>query len=176
MHNDRSPSEVLAYARENGAKLVDLKFIDWPGMWNHCTYPMHELDESTFEDGLGFDGSSIRGWQSIDASDMLMIPDPKTAMINHPLDVVYGPDEKLYFADAKNNVIRVVDLAKNTINTIAGNGVYDDSGQGIGDGGPATKAPLGEPRGIAFDYDGNLIIADTYNNLFRKVNLNLSSP
>jgi glutamine synthetase len=82
MHKKRSPKEVLKFASENGAKLVDLKFIDWPGMWNHCTYPMHELDEAVFEEGLGFDGSSIRGWQSIDSSDMLMIPDPNTAFID----------------------------------------------------------------------------------------------
>ncbi len=82
MHIKRSPREVLQLATEHGAKLVDLKFIDWPGMWNHCTYPLHELDESTFEEGLGFDGSSIRGWQSIESSDMLMVPDPSTAMID----------------------------------------------------------------------------------------------
>ncbi len=82
MHIKRSPSEVLQLASEHGANLVDLKFIDWPGMWNHCTYPLHELGESTFEEGLGFDGSSIRGWQSIESSDMLMVPDPSTAMID----------------------------------------------------------------------------------------------
>jgi glutamine synthetase len=82
MHTKRSPKEVIRFAEEAGAKLVDMKFIDFPGMWNHCTYPMHQLDESIFEEGLGFDGSSIRGWQSIDASDMLMIPDPNTALID----------------------------------------------------------------------------------------------
>jgi glutamine synthetase len=82
MHTKRSPKEVLAFAQKNGVKLVDLKFIDWPGMWNHCTYPIGQIDESVFEEGLGFDGSSIRGWQAIDASDMLMIPDPNTALID----------------------------------------------------------------------------------------------
>jgi glutamine synthetase len=82
MHTKRSPKEVIRFAEEAGAKLVDLKFIDWPGMWNHCTYPLHQIDESAFEEGLGFDGSSIRGWQSIDASDMLMVPDPNTAFID----------------------------------------------------------------------------------------------
>jgi glutamine synthetase len=82
MHQNRSPREVLSFAEKAGAKLVDLKFIDWPGMWNHCTYPLHELEESSFEEGLGFDGSSIRGWQSIDNSDMLMVPDPNTAFID----------------------------------------------------------------------------------------------
>ena len=73
MHTKRSPKEVIQFAEDAGAKLVDLKFIDWPGIWNHCTYPLHQIDESAFEAGLGFDGSSIRGWQSIDASDMLMV-------------------------------------------------------------------------------------------------------
>ncbi len=82
MHTKRSPKEVLAFAQKNGVKLVDLKFIDWPGMWNHCTYPIGQVDESVFEEGLGFDGSSIRGCQAIDASDMLMVPDPNTAFID----------------------------------------------------------------------------------------------
>ena len=82
MHTKRSPKEVIRFAEEAGAKLVDMKFIDFPGMWNHWTYPMHQLDESIFEEGFGFDGSSIRGWQSIDSSDMLMVPDPNTALID----------------------------------------------------------------------------------------------
>ena len=64
MHKDRSPKEVLAFARSEGAKLVDLKFVDFVGQWQHKTHPLHELDESTFENGLGFDGSSIRGWRA----------------------------------------------------------------------------------------------------------------
>ncbi len=60
MHKERTPTDVLSFARGEGAKLVDLKFIDWPGIWQHFTVPLHEFDEQTFEDGLGFDGSSIR--------------------------------------------------------------------------------------------------------------------
>ena len=82
MHTKRTPKQVIQFAEEADAKLVDLKFIDWPGIWNHCTYPLHQIDVSAFEEGLGFDGSSIRGWQSIDASDMLMMPDPNTAFID----------------------------------------------------------------------------------------------
>jgi glutamine synthetase len=82
MHKERTPTDVLHFARGEGVKLVDLKFIDWPGIWQHFTVPLHEFDEETFEDGLGFDGSSIRGWQSIHASDMLVIPDPHTAFID----------------------------------------------------------------------------------------------
>ncbi|MEE8556709.1 MAG: glutamine synthetase beta-grasp domain-containing protein, partial [Myxococcota bacterium] len=82
MHQDRSPKDVLEQATRDGVKLVDLKFTDWPGQWQHVTFPLHEFDESVFEEGLGFDGSSIRGWQAIDASDMLMVPDPKTAFLD----------------------------------------------------------------------------------------------
>jgi len=82
MHQARSPKEVLEFAVREGAQLVDCKFIDWPGQWQHVTFPLHEFDESTFEEGLGFDGSSIRGWQSIESSDMLIIPDPATAIID----------------------------------------------------------------------------------------------
>jgi glutamine synthetase len=74
--------EVLAYAKKNNVEIVDLRFTDWPGQWQHCSYPISEIDEGVFEDGLGFDGSSIRGWQAINESDMLMIPDPETAFID----------------------------------------------------------------------------------------------
>ncbi len=76
------PKEVLAFAKENNARIVDFKFIDFPGVWQHFSVPTVELSESVFEDGLGFDGSSIRGWQAIDSSDMLIIPDPATAVID----------------------------------------------------------------------------------------------
>ncbi|MBW2236151.1 MAG: type I glutamate--ammonia ligase, partial [Deltaproteobacteria bacterium] len=74
--------EALQYAKKNDAVMVDLRFIDWPGTWQHCSYPIDFIDEDTFEDGQGFDGSSIRGWQSINESDMLMIPDPETAFMD----------------------------------------------------------------------------------------------
>ena len=67
--------EVLEYSKANGAKMVDLKFIDLPGLWQHFSVPMSEVSESALEDGYGFDGSSIRGWQAINLSDMLVIPD-----------------------------------------------------------------------------------------------------
>ncbi len=82
MHKDRTPKEVLAFARSEGVKLVDLKFTDFVGQWQHKSHPLHELDEDTFENGLGFDGSSIRGWRSIDNSDMLQVPDARTAFID----------------------------------------------------------------------------------------------
>jgi glutamine synthetase len=74
-----TPKEVLDMAKENGAKVVDLRFMDFPGLWQHFSVPIRELEESSFEDGFGFDGSSIRGWQPIHASDMLVIPDAATA-------------------------------------------------------------------------------------------------
>ncbi|HVN39744.1 MAG TPA: type I glutamate--ammonia ligase [Myxococcota bacterium] len=78
----RTPKEVLEYAKENNVRIVDLRFTDWPGQWQHCSYPISEVDEGVFENGLGFDGSSIRGWQAINESDMLMIPDASTAFID----------------------------------------------------------------------------------------------
>ena len=77
-----TPEKVLAMAKEKGAKVVDLRFLDFPGVWQHFTVPISELEESAFEDGFGFDGSSIRGWQPIDASDMLVIPDPTSAKMD----------------------------------------------------------------------------------------------
>jgi glutamine synthetase len=77
-----TPKQVLDMAKENNVKVVDLRFMDFPGLWQHFTVPMGELEESSFEDGFGFDGSSIRGWQPIHASDMLVVPDPETAKVD----------------------------------------------------------------------------------------------
>jgi len=77
-----TPKEVLDMAKENGARMVDLRFMDYPGLWQHFSVPIGELEESSFEDGFGFDGSSIRGWQPIHASDMLVIPDADTAKMD----------------------------------------------------------------------------------------------
>ncbi len=77
-----TPKDVLDMAKENNAKVVDIRFMDFPGVWQHFTVPLSELDESSFDDGYGFDGSSIRGWQPINASDMLVVPDPTTAKMD----------------------------------------------------------------------------------------------
>jgi len=77
-----TPKETIEMARENGVRVVDLRFMDFPGLWQHFTVPISELEESSFEDGFGFDGSSIRGWQPIHASDMLVVPDAATAKID----------------------------------------------------------------------------------------------
>lgn len=82
MGGGMTPKEVVKFARDHGARMVDLKFMDFPGMWQHFTIPMSSLDDDTFEEGVGFDGSSIRGWQAIHASDMVVLPDPETAVMD----------------------------------------------------------------------------------------------
>src|SRR5262244_1261818 len=78
----QTPKDVLKFAKDNKVEAVDLKFLDFLGIWQHFTIPTSELDEALFEEGSGFDGSSIRGWQPINASDMLVMPDPTTAAID----------------------------------------------------------------------------------------------
>ena len=77
-----TPKSVLELAKKSEAKMVDIKFVDTFGTWQHFSMPISELSEESFQEGLGFDGSSIRGWKSIEASDMLAIPDPATAFID----------------------------------------------------------------------------------------------
>ncbi len=77
-----TPKEVLDLIKEKNIKVVDLRFLDFPGVWQHFTVPASELDEGSFEAGFGFDGSSIRGWQPIHASDMLVVPDASTALMD----------------------------------------------------------------------------------------------
>ncbi|HEY7402234.1 MAG TPA: type I glutamate--ammonia ligase [Candidatus Angelobacter sp.] len=69
------PKAVLEFAQKNGAKLLDLRFTDLPGLWHHVSFPLEQFSEASFEDGFGMDGSSIRGWAAIHESDMLLIPD-----------------------------------------------------------------------------------------------------
>ncbi len=73
---------VIAFAKKNKAQVVDLKFVDYVGIWQHFSIPIEELNEGLFKDGSGFDGSSIRGWKAIQSSDMLVIPDPNTAVMD----------------------------------------------------------------------------------------------
>ena len=77
-----SPKEAIAYAKEKDVKVVDLKFCDIHATWQHFTVPVSELTEESFSDGFGFDGSSIRGWRGIESSDMLVMPDSGTAIID----------------------------------------------------------------------------------------------
>ncbi len=76
------PREVIAMCREKEVKAVDLRFVDFLGAWQHFTIPVAKLEETVFEDGLGFDASSIRGWQAINESDMLIVPVPDTAFVD----------------------------------------------------------------------------------------------
>src|SRR5205823_10864177 len=77
-----TPENALDHAKKPGAKMVDIKFVGAFGTWQHFSCPIDELTEEVFSDGFGFDGSSIRGWKSIEASDMLAMPDPATAFID----------------------------------------------------------------------------------------------
>src|SRR5512136_1770187 len=73
-----TPEAFFAFAKKHNAEMVDLKFADLLGSWQHCSFPVDTWDEGTFTEGLGFDGSSIRGWQGIHMSDMLAVPDLDT--------------------------------------------------------------------------------------------------
>jgi glutamine synthetase len=85
--SDISAMSVLSFARDQGAKFVDLRFVDLLGVWQHFSIPVGQLNEGVFEEGIGFDGSSIRGFQRIHESDMLLRPDPASAFIDPILEV-----------------------------------------------------------------------------------------
>lgn len=91
---DRTPGEVIEYAHSQKAEFVDLKFMDFPGTWQHFSLPVAGLTEEIFATGIGFDGSSIRGWKNINESDMLVIPDPRTVFMDpfyrHPTISIIG--------------------------------------------------------------------------------------
>ncbi len=106
-----TPEEVLQLAKDNDVKIIDIKFCDLPGTWQHFSVPAHILSEDLFSEGLPFDGSSVRGFQSINESDMIVVPDANTAFldpftavptlsltcnITHP-----GPDQKPYSRDPR---------------------------------------------------------------------------
>ena len=118
-----SPQDVLAMCREHDVKAIDMRFMDFPGLWQHFTIPVDKLDEEVFDDGLGFDGSSIRGWQAINESDMLLVPQPETAfldpftelstlcMICNIQDPITRED---YTRDPRNVARKAVNYLKNT--------------------------------------------------------------
>ena len=76
-----TPKEFFEFCTKHRAEMIDLKFVDMLGTWQHCSYPVETSDESIFTEGLGFDGSSIRGWQEIHQSDMMAVCDPNTAVM-----------------------------------------------------------------------------------------------
>ena len=75
-------AEILKLMKDNGCDILDLKFTDLPGTWQHFSVPIGQVDDDLINKGVGFDGSSIRGFQSIDESDMLIVPDPQTAKVD----------------------------------------------------------------------------------------------
>src|SRR6266481_3542596 len=83
----RTPKDVRKLAEEGGAKMVDLRFVDLPGIWQHFSLPLKELSDDLFTEGIGFDRSSIRGFQQIQESVMLLIADPETAYMDPCLEV-----------------------------------------------------------------------------------------
>jgi glutamine synthetase len=83
----KTADDVAKLAKDAGVKIVDLRFIDLPGMWQHFSMPVEDLDEELFREGIGFDGSSIRGFQQINESDMLLVPDPETAYVDPILEI-----------------------------------------------------------------------------------------
>ena len=83
----KTASDVQQLAKEAGVKIVDLKFVDLPGVWQHFSIPAEDLDEDLFRDGIGFDGSSIRGYQQIHESDMLLVADAETAYVDPNLEI-----------------------------------------------------------------------------------------
>jgi len=101
------PREVLAMCREKEVKAVDLRFADFFGAWQHFTIPVGKLEEDTFADGLGFDGSSIRGWLSINESDMLLVPQPDTAFVDPFMTCnIQDPVTRADYAKDPRNVAR----------------------------------------------------------------------
>ncbi|HEY2702147.1 MAG TPA: type I glutamate--ammonia ligase [Candidatus Dormibacteraeota bacterium] len=82
-----SPKQVISDAKKAGVKMIDFRFVDLPGTWQHFSIPVGELTEDLFAEGIGFDGSSIRGFQKIHESDMLLFPDPSTATVDPCLEV-----------------------------------------------------------------------------------------
>jgi len=129
------PEELLKFVKAKGIKIIDLKFNDLPGMWQHFSIPAKELTEledltdSIFTQGIGFDGSSIRGFQKIQESDMILIPDPETAVLDPICEVptlsiicdIYDPiTKKAYTRDPRN-------VAKKAAEYLRATGIADKS-------------------------------------------------
>lgn len=118
-----TPQQVIQFAKERGARMVDIKFCDLLGAWQHFTIPISNLTEETFEEGLGFDGSSIRGWRGIEESDMVVKPDPATAKmdpfmevptISFICDVVVPGTLEAYERDPRNVLKKAISYMKTT--------------------------------------------------------------
>lgn len=77
-----TPKEVMKYIKDEGIQVIDLKFVDMPGLWQHFSVSAKEFQEDVFTEGIGFDGSSIRGFQAINESDMLLFPDATATFVD----------------------------------------------------------------------------------------------
>lgn len=115
--------KILSFVKTNDIKFIDMKFMDFPGQWQHFTIPVNQLDKNTFSDGLGFDGSSIRGWKNINDSDMLIIPDANTMFVDTFIEAptislicdVYEPATKeRYSRCPRNIVLKATEYLKST--------------------------------------------------------------
>ena len=110
----RKAREIVDLIKEQNIKMVDLKFIDVPGTWQHTTIPADQMDEGALQDGIGFDGSSIRGFQSIHESDMILKPDPESAQFDTFRSVptlsmicdVWDPMAKSYYDRDPRNIAK----------------------------------------------------------------------
>lgn len=104
--------KILKYIKDNNIQFVDLKFMDFPGQWQHFTVPVTQFRGDSFEDGYGFDGSSIRGWKAINESDMLIIPDENTMFVDTFIEAptislicdVYEPATKEKYSRCPRNI------------------------------------------------------------------------
>lgn len=105
-------NDVLSFVKDNEIQFVDFKFMDFPGSWQHFTVPVSQLEEDSFENGYGFDGSSIRGWKVINESDMLIIPDPSTMFFDEFIEAptvslvcdVFEPATKEKYSRCPRNI------------------------------------------------------------------------
>jgi glutamine synthetase len=113
MAKQNTPADdVLKYIKDKKISFVDMKFMDFPGQWQHFTVPSSQLDSGSFDDGFGFDGSSIRGWKAINESDMLIIPDPNTMFLDPFIEAptislicdVYEPATKEKYSRCPRNI------------------------------------------------------------------------
>jgi glutamine synthetase len=118
-----TPKEFFEFAKRHNAEMVDLKFTDLLGSWQHCTFPVETWDEDTFKDGVGFDGSSIRGWQGIHMSDMLAVPiadsaalDPffKEPTVSVVANIVDPVTKEYYSRDPRYVAIKGLDYLKSS--------------------------------------------------------------
>ncbi len=118
-----TPKQVLQLVKSKNIEFIDCRFMDFPGLWQHTTYPASELTEQSFVDGFGFDGSSIRGWQAINESDMLLVPVSETAKIDpflqHPTlslicDIKDPVTKKEYSRDPRSVARKAVEYLRRT--------------------------------------------------------------